>query len=198
MALSDMIAKVRDDVQDPSAQRWSDQTITNYLNDGQTEIRQFSRAISSISTAVAAATDYIGRPATLLTPYKAFWNDGTNQWFLQDNYGVPEDPNTLQGLPSDVYYAGSNIYIRPVPSAAGTLVLTGTLRPTPMVLDTDVAFYDGSDSTLVAYATWLCLMSDGDPTAANWYQIYETRRTEWSSEEANKNPTTSRIQRGWW
>jgi hypothetical protein len=199
MALSDLIAQVQDNVQDPSGLRWSQQQITNYLNYAQTEIQQFSRALSSFATAVAASTDYVTRPPSLLVPYKALFEfDSNYQWELGFNSGAPTDVNTITGIPQDAYFAGSLIYLRPVPGQAGTLTVVGTVRAVPMVNSTDAPTYDGSDQVLVAYATWYCFMTDNDPAAEGWYQRYMQMRAEWSVLEAEKNPTNNRIWREWW
>lgn len=206
MALSDLIFRVRDNVQDQSSQRWSDSVITQHLNDGQVKLSQLAFGLQAWQVSVSASpgpgnpgfVDAITRPPQLLSPSKVYWLQGQSQWELEIAHGIPEDTAYVTGIPNTAYFAGSAIYLRPYPSQSGTLTVSGTAKVTAMVNTTDIPSLEDADDILVAYATFMCLASDNDPAAAVWERIYMQKRQDWAVLEAQKNPTANRVAREWW
>lgn len=193
-----MIAAVRDEVQDPNALRWSDATITRYLNNAQLDLAQISKKLNMWSVSVAAGATYVMKPTDLLFP-KAFWFEISSwRYPLDIKYGVPPEATTVTGDPVEVYPMGNYLYFYPVPQQAGTLYVSGVPRPTPMVNNTDTPSVEDADDLLIAYAAWMCYLADGDPLASvkeNWYR---QKKLEWSILDAQKNPMPDRIERSWW
>lgn len=199
MQLSDLIAAVRDEVQDPGSARWTDATITRYLNDAQFELARISRQTSILTNAVPAGTVSITAPSNMLLP-KEFWFEISVTWRykLNLNYGMPPEVVTVTGNPSDVFINGSTIWFYPTTIQDGMLYIICTLRPTPMVNGTDTPSIQDADNLLIAYAAWMCLLSDGDPLADRKEQFYNNKKLEWSILDAQKNPMPNHIRREWW
>ncbi len=204
--LSDLLSRVRDNTQDWLSQRWSDTVITQHLNDCQRKLSQLSYGITAWQVSVTSSpppgdptfVDGVTRPPQLLTPHKVYFQIGMNQWELNLSHGVPIDTAYMTGLPDTAYFAAGTIYLRPYPSQNGTLIVSGTQRTTDMSVSTDVPTLEDADDVMVSYATWMCLASDGDPTATFWERIYQDKRQEWAVLEAQKHPTANRIAREWW
>lgn len=203
MNLSELRSAVRDNVQDPNALRWSDSVITSHLNTAQSKLAQMGSGVDAWMISVTASpppgdptfVDGITRPPQLLAPTKILFRVGEDQWQLDMSHGIPEDPATVTGYPQTAYFAAGTIYLRPYPSVDGVLVVSGTSRVTPMSTNTDIPTLEDADDILIAYATWMCLASDGDPASRLWYDIYQEKRQEWAVLEAQKNPTNNRILR---
>ncbi|BCV23299.1 hypothetical protein [Gelria sp. Kuro-4] len=198
MQLSELIQAVRDEVQDQAAQRWSDATIIRYLNDAQLDLAQVSKQLTSWTTQVQAGAVYAPRPPDLLIP-KAFWFEiGTWRYPLEMKYGLPPENQVVQGDPEAVHLVGDYMYFYPVVQQPGTLYISGTMRPTPMALNTDVPSIQDADSLLITYAAWMCFLSDGDPIASTKESWYRQRKLEWAILDAQKHPMPDRIERNWW
>lgn len=195
--LAQLISQVRENLQDPAGSQWSDSVITQQLNDAQRAIAPMAFLVTSWSANVSAGTASVARPTDLLIPHKVYFQCGDDQWELIRRHGIPEDPVTITGDPDTAYFASGNIYIRPVPQQDGTIIISGNVRPPDLVNTTDTSVLEDAEPALVAYATWVCLASTGDPAALMWKEIYEQRRTEWAILDASKNPQRSRIDRSW-
>jgi len=204
--LKDLIKQVRDNLQDYTAAYVSDTMITNYLNEAQVKLSQVSFGVDSFPVSVTAGTDYVSRPASLLAPQKAYFRVQDSQWELDISHGLPEDTEVYSGYPDTAYFAGSKIYLRPVPGSDGTLTIAGTSRPAGMTAQTDTPSFQDADDILAAYATWkgyaLIYAGKKDRDSFNlmqeWNQTYTRMRQEWGVLDAQKNPSTSRVQREWW
>ncbi len=198
LELSTMISNVRDNVQDPNALRWSDTLITQYLNDGQRKLAPNAFTLRRWVIPISRGLDSAFRPVDLLAPQELFFNIGDDQWPLTLRHGIPEDPVTIQGDPTAVYIVAANIYLRPVPTAAGNLIISGNARPSDMADSSDTPSLEDSEDAIVAYATYRCYVSDSDPVNSGlWQQIWKQERLEWVIQDAQKNPQRSRIERTW-
>lgn len=197
--LQELIARVRDNVYDPEGRRWSDATITTYLNEALANLKPFSYTLVPFTVDVPANTDIVGRPSGLLAPNRAYFRIGTEQWELGVHSGIPEDTEDVAGFPEDLYIAGSNLYLRPVPARDGVLTIVGTARPSLLFYPTDTPSYEDVDHILAAYATWWLWYTDGNIVEAErWRDVYMTLRTEWAVLDAQRNPSTNNISREWW
>lgn len=198
MQLSELIAAVRDELQDTATKRWSDSTITRYLNDGQLDLAKISKQLNLWQNSVDAGTTSIILPTDLLIP-KAFWFEiGSWRYPLDIKYGFPPESSTVMGDPLEVYLMGSYVYFYPTIRQNGTMYVLGIMRPTPMSATTDTPSITDADDVLILYAVWKCLSSDGDPDAARRGADYSQAKLEWSLLDAQKNPMPDRIERSWW
>lgn len=198
MQLSDLIAAVRDEVQDPSKYRWSDATITRYLNDAQLDLIQISRKLQVWQSNVSAGSQYIEKPTDLLLPKRMWFQVSDFRYPLEIKYGMPPESVIVTGDPRHVYLIGTYIYLYPVVQQSGTLYIEGVQRPINMSATTDIPTVEDADNLLIAYAAWMCLSSDGDPLAAVKQQYYQQKKMEWSILDAQKYPLPDRIERNWW
>lgn len=196
MTLQELITAVRDEVQDYNKERWSDETITRYLNDGQLDLVQFSRALNVWQVSVDTNTSNVAKPPDLLVPKYAHFEINSNRFVIDIRHGMVPDADT--GFPEALYIIGSYFYIYPIPTNSGTLYLTGVSRPTQMVSLEDTPSIEDADNLLIAYAAWMCMLSDGDPLAAVKKDYYEQKRTEWLVLDALKHPTPTIIERREW
>ncbi len=199
MQLSELISAVRDEVQDPNASRWSDSTITRYLNDAQLDLARISRKLTMWRVDVSVNDTYVLFPDDLLIP-KTLWFEMRNwRYPLDIKYGVPPESSAVTGAPAEAYIIGEHIYFYPTVNCDGYLYIAGTARPTQMSAPTDTPSVIDADNLLIAYASWMCLLSDGDPLAAVKKDWYDRLRTEWGIMDAQRNPMPDRIEHSiWW
>lgn len=193
--LQELIQLVRDEVQDPNKERWSDTVITKYLNDGQLSLAQFSRALTVWQIPVDAHITDLPRPTDLLIPKYAHFEVNSNRFLVDIKHGMVPDKSS--GFPEALYIISSSFYLYPVPTTSGTLYLTGVARPAEMVNPTDIPSVEDADSLLVVYAAWMCLLSDGDPNASSKGVYYREKRAEWLVLDALKYPTPTFVERRW-
>lgn len=192
MQLSELIAAVRDEVQDQGMQRWADSTIIRYLNDAQLDLAQLSKKLTLWSVPVEGQTPFILRPVDLLIPKELWFEVGTNRWPLEIKYGTPPEASERRGDPMSAYLIGNHVYFYPTPSREGTCHISGTKRPDTLSLDIDVPEVEDADSLLIAYAVWMCFLSDGDPLAGLKEAWYIQRKLEWAILDAQKHPMPDR------
>lgn len=199
MQLSELIAAVRDEVLDQQNLRWSDSTITRYLNDAQLDLAKVSRQLSMWQSSVDAGTDYTLLPPDLLIPKELWFEVGLRRYQLNMKHGFPPEPPSVRGYPVDAYIMGSYVYFYPVPQQSGTFYVLGVKRPTPMSAPTDTPELQDVDSLLITYAAWMCLLSDGNQSEASAKEaLYNQMKAEWSVLDAQKNPLPNKIDRNWW
>ncbi len=198
MTLQELVSAVRENLQDPAGTRWTDQLITRYLNEAQKMLAPFSYSLTYWETAFAAGQDEVGRPADLLVPNRVTFRVDNDEWELVRQRRMPDTPATLQGSPSTVYFLSDSIHLRPVPSRAGTLRVSGTQRPPDLVYSSDEPSMVDAEPVLIAYATWVCLAADVDPAAQIWRDLFEQRRREWMIFDSMRNPQSSEIRSSWW
>lgn len=198
MTLQELIAAVRENIQDPSALRWSDALITRYLNEGMRILAPFSYSLTYWESAFAAEQASVARPPQLLVPNKAAFKQDDDEWGLVLRQGMPDIPESVRGYPTSAFFLADSIHLRPVPDRSGVLKVSGTARPTDMVNSADTPSLVDCEPVLVPYATWLCLAADGDPTAQVWRELFEQRRREWMIFDSMRNPQRSEIRESWW
>ncbi len=199
MTLSELISAVQEEARDPSELRWSKTTITRYLNDGQLQMARLSKKISVWEASVAANVASVTLPSDVLFVRQAAWRSQTEKYGLDIRYGMPRTQPSETGAPVSIWVVSGQAVLEPTPDAAGTLVLAGIPRPVSMVNTTDVSSLEDADSALIAYATYRCLLSDGDPTAAARKQEWEELRNAWLIADAQRNPMQTVLERRpWW
>ena len=197
MTLKQLIEAVRDEVHDPYGYRWSNETITRYLNDGQVDLLKDSRVLSLWEYNVAPNDVSVERSADLLVPKYAYFDLYNGERFpLYFTNDFPSSDDV--GVPEKLCIVGTQYYFFPVPYTNGKLRLLGVRRPSVMVGDADTPEVEDADSLLVAYATWQCYLADSDPMAQVIGDYYNRRKAEWLVLDAMKNPTPNRIERNWW
>ena len=197
MQLSALIAAVRDEVQDPGALRWSDATITRYLNDAQMDLAKDSKQLTIWTASVASGATTIAAPSDMLLPRYLWFEVGNSRVPIALRYGFPPEPATVTGDPIAMFVVGTYFYPYPVPGRAGTLYVGGVARPTTLSLSTDVPSIADADNLLIDYAVLECLLSDGDPLAGPKQQRYDRKRMEWLMLEAQKNPFPDQVDVRW-
>ena len=175
--LAELIAQVRGEVRDPNGDRWTDADITIYLNQAQLLLAQGSRKRQLWTSSVTAGTASVAMP-DMLAFREVAWETSAERYGLKMKHGMPRVQPSEQGFPDAVYRVGDSLYLDPVPSSAGTLLISGIERPTAMSDSEDTPDVDDGELALVACAVWRCLLSDGDPTAAERKSEWEQARLE--------------------
>lgn len=200
MTLQELIQAVREEVRDLNAQRWSDATITRYLNDGLLELARVSHAFQVWETAVAAGTVSISLPSDMLFLREAAWKTTNDKYGLYIKYGVPRTQPNETDFPQNIYVVNSSVAVLdPPPSESGMLVLGGIPRPPKLANPSDVPALEDCDSAIIAYACWRCMLSDGDPFAAQRQAEWEALRSAWLVASAQRNPMQTVLERRpWW
>lgn len=200
MTLQELIRAVREEVRDLGAQRWSDSTITRYLNDGLLELARVSHAMQVWEVNVSAGTVSVPLPADLLFLREAAWKTQSEKYGLDIRYGVPRTQPNETGFPQAIYVVDpATVVFDPTPDTSGVFVVGGIPRPARLVNLTDSPAFVDCDSALIAYACWRCLLSDGDPLAAQRREEWETLKSAWLVADAQRNPMQTVLERRpWW
>lgn len=198
MKLWELIDQVRLEIGDEDGLLLHDSQITRYLNQGQRDLSQFSREVTSWSTTVGP--DFTGpfsRPLDLLVLKSAYFDVGSIRHPLDVKYGIPEILDS-GGIPFDLYIAGKLMYLVPTPTQQGSLVIEGVFRPEDMQDSDDTPGLADADRALVAYACWKCLSVLRDGRASIARDEYLNARAEWSILNAQQNPMPTTIhERDW-
>jgi hypothetical protein len=204
LTLAELIREVRDFVGD-EGELYSDEVIRTHLNNGQRELAELARFLQVWTVPVPAGTETVPRPAELLLPKEAFWQDGNYRFPLRVRYGFPPEAPAYRGGPEDLFSVGGDFYLYPVPSRDGELYIVGTSLPRAMFDPNDKPSLTGAERALVAYAVWKLLASTEGAGAANVraaMEDYLRLRQEWSVLEAQKQATAvyvrSKSDGLWW
>ena len=195
VTLTELIAAVREEVRDAGSVRWTDATITRYLNEGQDELGQTSLRIEVWEKVVAAGATAVEMPTDLLYTKEASWETESENHPLNIRSGQPETQPGETGEPEDVYVINGDFVLDPLPDTAGTLIVAGTLRMTKMVLGTSTPFLEDADSALLAHAIYRCHSSDGDPMTLLKEREWTAAKLRWTITDAQKTPGSTTLNR---
>lgn len=101
----------------------------------------------------------------------------TTLQFAVPNQLLSNSWNTETGTPSRYVMEGGNIFVTPVPTQAGTIVLSYVAMPNKLLQDGDIPFY-GDPRTqayheiIAYYAAWQLTLKDRDFEAAQQFMQY--------------------------
>jgi hypothetical protein len=198
--LTEGLTFVRDLLDETSAQFWTDEQLTNYINQGCAEVArkcEWKRTISNI--AVTAEEQSVVAPTDTYRIYRLEFVQGDNTvntytvefrgyMEMDQVWGINQEwpanyplYYTMWGAPPSL-----NIKLYPVPSESGTLNVYYYQLITPAVSDSDpIDILEGWEDLIWDYATYRAWIQDNNPSwkdakarfAEKLADFYDTTRT---------------------
>jgi hypothetical protein len=201
VTLADGITYIRDLLDEPTPQFWSNTQLTNYINQGCAEVArkaEWKRTNQSIE--VASETQQYIAPPDLYRAYRIEYiqtQGNSNNTYTVEFRGYMEMDQVWginQNWPANypLYYTmwgappNLKIILYPVPSSDGTLVVYYYQLTTPAVNDTDnIDILEGWEDMIWDYACYRAWIQDSNPSwkdAKGRYQeklqdFFDTTRT---------------------
>ncbi len=186
-ALSEALVNVRDFLDEPIPQQWSDTQLTAYLNLGQADVQRKAEALRQLVTipVVYNVQKYIA-PADILRIYRLeYIPSGSTQtyglefrgynemdavWGTYQQYtGAFPSLFTLWNQPPQL-----QIVAYPVPSQDGIFQCFYYRQPVAMVETTDTLdCLPGYESLIYDYAVYRALRQDADPRWQDQFTLYQ-------------------------
>lgn len=190
---TEIIAEIRDALDEPSAVQWSDTHLRRWINEGGRDLARVTRHVKrSTSTPISAGTGTFLLAPDVIAVEVAYWNEPNYQTTVELAAVHLEDWNralggdlTREGRPTCFTTMGSQpnvtLMLAPTPTIAGSLTLFQVVLPTQIATDgtedsTDInipmAWYDA----LADYAEFKALRRDRDSRWQEAFQLYQEKR----------------------
>ena len=184
--LTQALTEIRDFLDEPTAQEWSDTQLTSYINLGCAEVQRKAEAIRSLATipVIANVQKYIA-PSNILRIYRLeYVPTGSTQTYGLEFRGYNEMDavwGTYQqytGAFPSLYTLWNNpptlqIVAYPVPSQAGNFNCFYYRNIVPVVATTDTLdCLPGYESVIYDYAVYRAMRQDADPRWQDQFQLY--------------------------
>ena len=187
-ALSTALTEVRDFLDEPVAQQWTDTQLTSYLNLGQADVQRKAEALRGLATipVVSNVQKYIA-PSDILRIYRLEYiptgstqtyglefrgyNEMDAVWGTYQQYtGAFPSLYTLWAQPPTL-----QIVAYPVPSQEGLFQCFYYRQAVPVVGTTDTLdCLPGYESVIYDYAVYRALRQDADPRWQDQFNLYNT------------------------
>lgn len=187
-ALSTALTEIRDFLDEPTPQQWSNTQLTSYINLGQADVQRKSEALRQMVTldCVENVQKYVA-PSDILRIYRLeYIPSGSTQTYGLEFRGYNEMDavwGTYQqytGAFPSLYTLWSNpptlqIVTYPVPSQTGLFQCFYYRQPVQVVNSTDTLdCLPGYESLIYDYAVYRALRQDADPRWQDQFQMYNT------------------------
>jgi len=184
--LSTALTEIRDFLDEPVAQQWSNTQLTSYINLGQADVQRKSEALRQMVTleVLENVQKYIA-PSDILRIYRLeYIPSGSTQTYGLEFRGYNEMDavwGTYQqytGAFPSLYTLWSNpptlqIVAYPVPSQTGLFQCFYYRQPVPVALQTDTLdCLPGYESLIYDYAVYRALRQDADPRWQDQFNMY--------------------------
>jgi hypothetical protein len=185
MNLSDAITRVRSLLAETTSGMWTDQEITNWLNEGNKDFHS-KKGIKAIWTLAVNANDRtVGTDATMLHINYLYFTPtgGTETYIPPSEYMV---------------YKDRILFTTPIPTD-GTLTCYGDRLPNDAVnmndeLEIDLRFEDA----IIDYACYRAFEKDQNPGMFGvMYNTYLKQKTEWEKTHFDRGGARIRAKRTW-
>lgn len=202
VTLSDVLSRVRSNIDEPTADQWSDTELTNWINDGCRDVARRSEDLLQFDTSLAImAGQYIYTLPTVMTRINRaeFVPTGSTQTYpvvpstqaeMDQIWGVNQQSQSSYpsyivtlGFPGGAGNALFRCQLYPVPAQAGTLNLYYYGLPyrfldpiaNPSELAKNVTLPEGWDDLVVLYCEAEAKRKDRDPDWKDAMQLYESK-----------------------
>jgi hypothetical protein len=184
--LSTALTEVRDFLDEPVAQQWSNTQLTSYINLGQAEVQRKSESLRNLVTieVLENVQKYIA-PSDIFRIYRLeYIPEGSTQTYGLEFRGYNEMDavwGTYQqytGAFPSLYTLWSNpptlqIVAYPVPSQTGLFQCFYYRQAVPVVNQTDTLdCLPGYESIIYDYAVYRALRQDADPRWQDQFNLY--------------------------
>lgn len=196
ITLATAISDVRDYLDEPNAAFWTDQQLTNWINQGAVELGrrvEWKRAIGTIPVVVGTQT--YTAPTDVYRIHRVdFAPTSSDNTYTLEFRGYMEMDQiwginqqwpasyplyyTLWGVPPTM-----SIITYPVSSQAGTMHVFYYQHVTGAVLTTDlIDVLEGWSDAVVDFAVYRALQKDSDPRWQDWKTIFEEKLVAMTNE----------------
>lgn len=184
--LSAALTEIRDYLDEPAAQQWSNTQLTSYINLGQADVQRKAEALRQLTTiAVTTNVQKYTAPTDILRIYRLEYiptgsqqtyglefrgyNEMDAVWGTYQQYtGAFPSLYTLWAQPPTL-----QIVAYPVPSQNGVFQCFYYRQPVPVVNPTDTLdCLPGYESLIYDYAVYRALRQDADPRWQDQYNLY--------------------------
>lgn len=211
VTLTNALVQVRDLLDEPTAQFWSNTELTNWMNQGCENFAQRTRTLRTLEVlpSRSGTQNYIA-PSDMYAIYRieyqptstgqvfiypldfAGYNEMDQAWGVYQTFPAAWPQQfTLWGNPPNL-----TIRLFPVPDQGGILNVFGYREPVAMVNGTDpVDVLQGYEEAIYEYATYKAKRKDNDPTWQEAKAQYEaivldaTDNTGWFTDLPNQFTT---------
>jgi hypothetical protein len=189
--LATTITNVRTLLDEPNAQFWSDAQLTNYINEGCSDVaRRTEWKRTNQSIAINKDVQTYMMPPDLYRAYRVEYiqsQGNSNNTYTVEFRGYMEMDQVWginQNWPANypLYYTlwGApplmKILLYPVPNGDGTLIVYYYQTTTPAVNDTDeIDMLQGWEDTIEDYACYRALRQDAQPAWKDFKGTYEEK-----------------------
>jgi hypothetical protein len=185
--LSQALTEVRDFLDEPTAQMWTDTQLTSYINLGQADVQRKSEALRNLTTIpVLTNTQKYVAPSDLMRIYRLeYIPSGSTQTYGLEFRGYNE-MDAVWGTYQQYTGAFPSLYTLwaqppklqivayPVPSQAGIFQCFYYRLPVPVAANTDTLdCLPGYESLIYDYAVYRALRQDADPRWQDQFQLYQ-------------------------
>jgi hypothetical protein len=200
----DLRTAIREVLREPTAARWSDTTIDDYINNALVELARALMRTKTDTASVAASAETTTLPTDCLILNSLYWEDADNniteifrQYTRFPLSDLDEDNDEETGVPDKFWLINDVPYFRPIPEAAGTVTFEYFYKLPELDDDADVPVMSGLNNFIKAHAVYEAYFDDGDPR----YEIWKQRRGEelasWMSTEVSSYSTGFKVQERW-
>lgn len=192
--LSDLIDQVRDHLDEPDEEQWTNVQIRKWINEGVRDVARRGEVVQARATiATVSGTQEYSLPTDIVRIHRVEYQDASNQttaleyrafnnmdevWGTQQRIVSSSRPYwfTLWGTPPTL-----KIVVYPIPSTTSDTIRV-FYYSTPADLATDgsddadtVTVPQGWEDMVVLYAEYVALRKDRDPRWQEAKQIYEEK-----------------------
>lgn len=179
--------------------RWSDGDLNGFFNAALLDMSRVAKRLK-IDSAISFAVNDESKawaPADYLEINDLYWTVTSSGRKHELKPGAEKYPvSDEKGKPLYYWYIDGNIYIRPIPTEAGTLTLIYLRRFPELSADGDIPEPQDADNILKARALFEALDYDGNALSEKWEKKYEKLLYVWSVDEKrrNKQPAGRRVR----
>jgi hypothetical protein len=194
---------IREVLREPTAARWSDTTINDYINNALVELSRALMRTKTGDVSVAAEAETVTPPADLLILNTLYWVDAdNNQTKIYRQYDVPvtnldEDNDEGTGTPDKFWFIDNLVYLRPLPTSAGTAKFEYYYILPELDTDDDVPILSGLNNYIKAYGVYEAYFDDGDPRYELWKQKKNEELASWMNAEVCNYSTGFKVEERW-
>ena len=179
--------------------RWSDEDLKGFFNAALLDMSRVAKRIKIDSAISFAVNDgyKVWAPADYFEINDLYWTITSSGKKHELKPGAEKYPVSDEtGKPLYYWYIDGNIYVRPIPTGAGTLTPIYLRRFPDLSADADIPEPVDADDILKARALAEALDYDGNALAKTWEDKYKSLLGAWSVDEKrrNKQPVSRRVR----
>lgn len=200
VTLQDVIRRVREDIDEPTAHLWTDTGITDWINDGARDLSRKAEDLMVFDTSIAvvAGTAKYALQSDLIRVHRMeFVPSGSTQTYpltpsshgeMDGIWGINQSQASAYpsffvtiGYPGGTGTSAMKVQLFPVPSASGTLNVFYYKLPyrfldpeaNAVELAKSLEVPEGWDDLVVLYAQYRAMRKDRDPRWQEAKQLYD-------------------------